>query len=120
MFGLLISALFPFLGVPITLVATPAMVRATRIYWREHRASGQPDWTDWCGIFFASLAVVLPVSLVGGITFCCVCTFTASASNEVGLYFLEGTGDGSGLWCTLQCTLASPPDCWRRYSCSSN
>jgi hypothetical protein len=72
--GLLLSAFAPFVGVPLTLVATPAMVRATRIYWREVRASGRPDWTDWCGLFFASLAVVLPVSFVGGIAFCCVCT----------------------------------------------
>ncbi|MDA1049076.1 MAG: hypothetical protein O3C40_01170 [Planctomycetota bacterium] len=72
--GLLLSAFAPFVGVPLTLVATPAMVRATRIYWRTVRGSGQPDWTDWCGLFFASLAVVLPVSFVGGIAFCCVCT----------------------------------------------
>jgi len=72
--GLLLSAFAPFVGVPITLVATPAMVRATRIYWRTVRASGLPDWTDWCGFFFASLAVVLPVSFIGGIAFCCVCT----------------------------------------------
>jgi hypothetical protein len=72
--GLLLSAFFPFVGVPLTLIATPAMVRATRIYWRTVRASGLPDWTDWCGFFFASLAVVLPLSFVGGIAFCCVCT----------------------------------------------
>ncbi len=72
--GLLLSAFAPFVGVPMTLLATPAMVRATRIYWRTVRASGLPDWTDWCGFFFASLAVVLPLSFVGGIAFCCVCT----------------------------------------------
>ena len=72
--GLLLSAFFPIVGVPLTLVATPAMVRATRIYWRTVRASQYPDWTDWCGFFFASLAVVLPFSFVGGIAFCCVCT----------------------------------------------
>ena len=72
--GLLLSAFYPFVGVPFTLVATPAMVRATRVYWRTLRAAQYPDWTDWCGFFFASLAVVLPLSLVGGMAFCCVCT----------------------------------------------
>lgn len=72
--GLLLSAFYPFIGVPLTLVATPAMVRATRIYWRTVRASQYPDWTDWCGFFFASLAAVLPLSFLGGIAFCCVCS----------------------------------------------
>ena len=85
--GLVLSAFFPFVGVPLTLVAAPAMVRATRIYWRNVRAARHPNWTDWFGIFLVSLAVAFPASFVGGIAFCCVCTgagfvgFTAFANN---------------------------------------
>ncbi|MEO8496581.1 MAG: hypothetical protein ABI614_16055 [Planctomycetota bacterium] len=96
--GLVICAFVPYLGVPLTLVAAPAMVRATRIYWRKRRESSQTTLTDWCIFFFASIAAVAPVSIVGGITFCCVCTFTASGDNEIALYYMEGLGTGEDFW----------------------
>jgi len=93
--GAIISAVDPFVGVPLTLIAIPALVRATRIYWRQRRAAAAIDFPDRAAVLVASLFVVLPLSLVGGIAFCCVCTPTG----YVALVATYPGGDTSfGIW----------------------
>jgi len=72
--GVVITTYNPVLGVPATLVALPAVVRGSRVYWRKRQAANAVTATEWWLAILVSFFLVIPVSLVGLIAFCCVCT----------------------------------------------
>ena len=89
--GCIISAYHPVVGVPLTLFTMPAMLRGSRIYWRRRQADQGVDAADWIALVLVSVFMVIPVSLVGLATFCCVCT----PVGYVGFSIAYREGEGS-------------------------
>ena len=65
----------PYLGVPLALITTPAVIRARRL-----SRSPRLDLAGAVGKFLVSVLFVLPIALASGIAFCCICTPTGYAS----------------------------------------
>ena len=91
--GFVISSFNPILGVPLTLFAMPALVRGTRVYWRKRQAAESISASDWGLLILVSVFAVIPISFVGLITFCCVCTPVGWAAFAV-WYPFEGNNLG--------------------------